>query len=182
VLNAANSALVVFHAEGVYAHTATHAGGILIVRAAAAAGISQVLYLGGVRYSGTLKRAYSASHLCLLRALRTCRREHWGPVHVVGDNMVALRQQATRSAPGTPWRISESMKARRCGGVYKLDASAALKRAAQSTQQELAGVAERDIRGRARWAAVLAFAEQDTSYWMTVNGDSETGGLTTRAV
>jgi hypothetical protein len=58
----------------------------------------------------------------------------------------------------------------------------ALKRAAQSTQQELAGVAERDIRGRARWAAVLAFAEQDTSYWMTVNGDSETGGLTTRAV
>jgi hypothetical protein len=185
-LSLAASAIVIFCADGVDAMTAMHAGGILIVNAAKAAEPTQVLYLGAALYTGTIKGATTAFHLCLLKALRLCRRERWGQVHVVGDNMLAMRQQSTRTAPRRKGHQGAYWKTRCLADAVGVASwttqpreynrtAHETRRMAQTTQQALEWVADKDPLRRTRWAAVLAFSGADTSYWRAEQGVTEHG-------
>lgn len=90
---------IIFFAGAPMDTTRIGASGTVIVRVHEMSGTFQTQYIGSTRYEGGGMGTLKAAQLGLLRGLRECIAHGWGPVHVVGDNQEAVRQQTSRHPP-----------------------------------------------------------------------------------
>ncbi|KAG7381120.1 hypothetical protein PHYPSEUDO_006446 [Phytophthora pseudosyringae] len=154
--------------------------GVMIARVQEVTGTCQVLYMSGRLYTGKMTRAHKAIQLGLLKGLRVYRRHAWGPVHVVGDDIVVTRQHETRTPPRAADLKTPYWAARRKADALGVVSWRAvprernravheIMRVVMSTQQDMEWSAREDLQDGASWAAVTAFAPADARYWRQVH-------------
>ncbi|KAE9165548.1 hypothetical protein PF002_g31341 [Phytophthora fragariae] len=171
-----NKCYLVFFAGGSDPKSAIGGSDTLIVSLNTITGGLQVKYINGSIHKGANMTPTRAAHIGLLRGLRTCQRHERGPVHVVGDNAVVIRQYATRTPPGAKSISGSYWKNRRMADAIGVRSWTSQPREYNRTSHKLAQVARTtgadaewaEHQGPAlgqKWAAITNNAPRDTAEW-----------------
>jgi ribonuclease HI len=177
-----DSAVILFIAGRTTGTPEQGLSGVMVARVHFLTRASQMMYLKGSRYPGKRPRAQKAIYVGLLGALRVCLQRGWGPVHVAGDNALAIRLMETRKAPRGSGPVARYWAAKRMADAVGVVSWTRLPRERNRAAHAILGVAlssqtdalwetRGDRNGEGKWAMVTALVPDDVRQWCELHGE-----------
>ncbi|OWZ20439.1 hypothetical protein PHMEG_0005152 [Phytophthora megakarya] len=145
----------------------------------------RVCWVASMSYAAKKTTNNVAENMGLLTGLRACQQHKWGPVHVVGDSQVIIRQQKSRIPPKATHLKSLYWQSRRLADQVRILSWQHHLRAFNTAADSLANVAmdskhsiqqDPNVFPSAKWKETLAKAANDLAHWRENNPDEAPSG------